>query len=78
MFDFILAATARCYFFLRQFMPTAIVIDAINTRRGLKWGGSRDAARLSVCGCCGILSIRACEPHPIVRLSLTGRAEKHQ
>ena len=38
MFDFILAATARCYFFLRQFMPTAIVIDAINTRRGLNWG----------------------------------------
>ena len=38
MFEFILAATARSYFFLRRFMPTAIVIDAINTRRGLKWG----------------------------------------
>ena len=38
MFELILAATARSYFFLRRFMPTAIVIDAINTRRGLKWG----------------------------------------
>ncbi|SEN21466.1 MULTISPECIES: sulfate permease [Cryobacterium] len=38
MFEFILAATARSYFFLRRFMPTAIVIDAISTRRGLKWG----------------------------------------
>ncbi|WP_104133844.1 sulfate permease [Cryobacterium sp. Y62] len=38
MFDIILATTARCYFFLRRFMPMAIVIDAINTRRGLKWG----------------------------------------
>ncbi|TFD68192.1 sulfate permease [Cryobacterium gelidum] len=38
MFEFFLAATARSYFFLRRFMPTAIVIDAINTRRGLKWG----------------------------------------
>ena len=24
--------------FLRRFMPTAVVIDAVNTRRGLKWG----------------------------------------
>ncbi|WP_105037017.1 sulfate permease [Cryobacterium aureum] len=38
MFEIILAATARSYFFLRRFMPTAILIDAINTRRGLKWG----------------------------------------
>ncbi|MDJ0378498.1 sulfate permease [Cryobacterium sp. PH31-L1] len=38
MFELILAATARSYFFLRRFIPTAIVIDAINTRRGLKWG----------------------------------------
>jgi hypothetical protein len=38
MFEFILAATARSYFFLRRFMPTAIVIDAMNARRGLKWG----------------------------------------
>jgi hypothetical protein len=41
MFEFILAATARSYFFLRRFMPTAVVIDAINTRRGLKWGVPR-------------------------------------
>jgi len=38
MFELILAASARCDFFLRRFMPTAVVIDAINTRRGLKWG----------------------------------------
>lgn len=38
MFEFIPVATARSYFFLRRFMPTTIVIDAINTRRGLKWG----------------------------------------
>ncbi|WP_199182649.1 sulfate permease [Cryobacterium sp. N19] len=38
MFEIILAAIARSYFFLRRFMPTAIVIDAINMRRGLKWG----------------------------------------
>ena len=38
MFELILAPAARSYFFLRRFMPTAIVIDAINTRRGLKWG----------------------------------------
>ncbi|WP_174775264.1 sulfate permease [Cryobacterium sp. Hh38] len=38
MFALILAATAHSYFFLRRFMPTTIVIDAVNTRRGLKWG----------------------------------------
>jgi hypothetical protein len=38
MFEFILAVTARSYYSLRRFMPTIIVIDAINTRRGLKWG----------------------------------------
>ncbi|TFD21365.1 hypothetical protein [Cryobacterium sp. TMS1-13-1] len=38
MFELILAATSRTYSFLRRFMPAAIVIDAINTRRGLKWG----------------------------------------
>jgi hypothetical protein len=38
VFELILAATAHSHFFLRRFMPTAIVIDAINTRRGLKWG----------------------------------------
>jgi hypothetical protein len=38
MFELVLAATARSYFFLRRLMPTTMVIDAINTRRGLKWG----------------------------------------
>ncbi|TFB95498.1 hypothetical protein E3O10_00130 [Cryobacterium luteum] len=38
MFEFILAATARSCCFLRRLMPTNIVTDAINTRRGLKWG----------------------------------------
>ncbi|WP_370304436.1 hypothetical protein [Cryobacterium sp. TMS1-13-1] len=41
MFEFILAATARSYFFSRRFMPTTIVIDAINAQRGLKWGCQR-------------------------------------
>ena len=45
MFEFILAATARSYFFMRRFMPTAIVIDAINTRRGLKWECLRCCSR---------------------------------
>ena len=39
MFEIILAAIARSGFFLRRFMPTAIVIDTINTRRGLKCRG---------------------------------------
>ncbi|WP_166789499.1 hypothetical protein [Cryobacterium sp. TMS1-20-1] len=38
MFELILAATARTYSFLRRFMPTALAIDAFNTRRGLNWG----------------------------------------
>lgn len=38
MFEFILAATARSYYFLRRITPTNILIDVINTRRGLKWG----------------------------------------
>ena len=38
MIELILAATARTYFCVRRFMPTAIVTDVINTRRGLKWG----------------------------------------
>jgi heme exporter protein D len=36
--EFILAATARSYYFLRRITPTNILIDAINTRRGLTWG----------------------------------------
>ena len=32
------ALTARFYYGLRGFMPTNILLDAIHTRRGLKWG----------------------------------------
>lgn len=38
MFALILGITARTYFALRRFMPTNFVLDAIHTRRGLKWG----------------------------------------
>jgi len=38
MFALILELTARTYFTLRRFMPTNLVLDAIHTRRGLKWG----------------------------------------
>ena len=31
--------------FLRRYMPTNRLLDAIRTRRGLKWGGPRDAPR---------------------------------
>ncbi|MET0714337.1 MAG: sulfate permease [Mycetocola sp.] len=38
MFGFILGLTARTHYALRRFMPTNILLDAIYTRRGLKWG----------------------------------------
>lgn len=38
MFGFTLAVVARAHYFLRRFMPTNILLDAIHTRRGLKWG----------------------------------------
>jgi hypothetical protein len=38
MFGLILGATARAYYVVRRFMPTNIALDAIHTRRGLKWG----------------------------------------
>ena len=38
MFDLILGLTARTYFAVRRFMPTNVVLDALHTRRGLKWG----------------------------------------
>jgi hypothetical protein len=38
MFSLILGLTARSYYALRRFMPTNLVLDAIHTRRGLKWG----------------------------------------
>jgi hypothetical protein len=38
MLALILGLTARIYYALRRFMPTNLVLDAIHTRRGLKWG----------------------------------------
>lgn len=38
MFGLILGVTARGYYVVRRFMPTNIALDAIHTRRGLKWG----------------------------------------
>lgn len=32
------AASVRTRYFLRRYMPTNILLDAIRTRRGLKWG----------------------------------------
>jgi hypothetical protein len=33
-----LGVTGRAYYAVRRFMPTNIALDAIHTRRGLKWG----------------------------------------
>ncbi|MEV1130515.1 sulfate permease [Agromyces sp. NPDC049794] len=38
MFGLIWASVARTHFVLRRFMPANILLDAIHTRRGLKWG----------------------------------------
>lgn len=38
MFGLIWSLSARIHSFLRRTMPTNILIDAIMTRRGLKWG----------------------------------------
>jgi hypothetical protein len=38
MFGLIWAVTARTHYAVRRLMPTNIVLDAIHTRRGLKWG----------------------------------------
>lgn len=38
MFGFIFAFVVRARTFLRRLMPTNLVLDAIHTRRGLKWG----------------------------------------
>ncbi|MCY7413131.1 MAG: sulfate permease [Salinibacterium sp.] len=38
MFGLIWAVTARTHYAVRRFMPTNIVLDALHTRRGLKWG----------------------------------------
>lgn len=38
MFRLIWAISVRTRYFLRRYMPTNIALDAIRTRRGLKWG----------------------------------------
>ena len=38
MFGLIWGVTARTHYAVRRFMPTNVVLDAIHTRRGLKWG----------------------------------------
>ncbi|WP_022888160.1 hypothetical protein [Agromyces italicus] len=38
MFALVWAMSVRTGVFLRRFMPTSILLDAIHTRRGLKWG----------------------------------------
>ena len=38
MFRLLWAASAHTRYYLRRYMPTNIALDAIRTRRGLKWG----------------------------------------
>jgi len=38
MFRLLWALSARIRGFMRRYMPTNILLDAIRTRRGLKWG----------------------------------------
>ncbi|HBR89751.1 MAG TPA: sulfate permease, partial [Microbacterium sp.] len=38
MFRLIWTASVHTRCFLRRYMPTNIVLDAIRTRRGLRWG----------------------------------------
>jgi hypothetical protein len=38
MFGTTWGLTARAHYSFRRFMPTNIALDAIHTRRGLKWG----------------------------------------
>jgi hypothetical protein len=38
MFGLLFCVTARAHYVLRRFMPTNLFLDAIHTRRGLKWG----------------------------------------
>lgn len=38
MFRLIWALSVRTRYFLRRYMPTNILLDAIRTRRGLRWG----------------------------------------
>ncbi len=38
MFRLIWALSVRTRYFLRRYMPTNILLDALRTRRGLRWG----------------------------------------
>lgn len=38
MFEFMFAIVVRARVILRRLMPTNLVLDAIHTRRGLRWG----------------------------------------
>lgn len=38
MFRLIWALSVRARYFLRRYMPNNILLDAIRTRRGLRWG----------------------------------------
>src|SRR5690625_7318401 len=38
MIRLIWAVSVKTRYFLRRYMPTNILLDAIRTRRGLKWG----------------------------------------
>lgn len=38
MFRLLWAASAHTRYYLRRYMPTNVALDAIRTRRGLKWG----------------------------------------
>ena len=38
MIGLLWAVSARTRYFLRRYMPTNILLDAIRTRQGLKWG----------------------------------------
>ncbi|KQM83644.1 hypothetical protein [Agromyces sp. Leaf222] len=38
MFAFVWAVSVRTGMFVRRFMPTSRLLDALHTRRGLKWG----------------------------------------
>lgn len=38
MFRLLWAASGHTRYYLRRYMPTNVAIDAIRTRRGLKWG----------------------------------------
>lgn len=38
MFRLLWAASVHTRYYLRRYMPTNVALDAIRTRRGLKWG----------------------------------------